>query len=155
MAAITIRTAERADIEVLAEFNIAMALETESKVLSPTVIKAGIGALMEDAELGFYTVAMVHDEVAGALMITKEWSDWRDGLFWWIQSVYVKPALRRAGVFARLYKHTREQAMRTPNVCGLRLYVERENLRAQQTYLKMGMEETAYKLYEEEFPADR
>lgn len=150
-AKISIRAANEADIQVLAEFNIAMALETEQKVLPAKVIRAGISALFEDSQLGFYTVAAVDDQVAGALMITTEWSDWRNGLFWWIQSVYVKPAHRRAGVFSRLYQTIRQQAMHKPNVCGLRLYVERENLMAQQTYLKMGMEETAYRMFEEEF----
>ena len=150
-AKISIRAANEADIQVLAEFNIAMALETEQKVLPAKVIRAGISALFEDSQLGFYTVAAVDDQVAGALMITTEWSDWRNGLFWWIQSVYVKPAHRRAGVFSCLYQTIRQNAMQKPNVSGLRLYVERENLMAQQTYLKMGMEETAYRMFEEEF----
>lgn len=150
-ANISIRAANEADIEVLAEFNIAMALETEQKALPAKVIRDGISAVVADSQLGFYTVAVVDDQVAGALLITTEWSDWRNGLFWWIQSVYVKPAHRRAGVFSRLYQNIRQQAMHKPNVCGLRLYVERENLLAQQTYLKMGMEETAYRMFEEEF----
>jgi ribosomal protein S18 acetylase RimI-like enzyme len=148
---ISIRDATETDIEVLAEFNIAMALETEQKVLDPEVIRSGVRALFEDPQLGFYTLVMVDDQVAGSLMITTEWSDWRNGLFWWIQSVYVKPEFRRTGAFSLLYQHTRTQAADRPDVCGLRLYVEKENLRAQQTYLKMGMVETVYRLYEEEF----
>ena len=148
---ISIRGGTETDIEVLAEFNMAMALETEQKVLDPQVIRSGVAALFEDPQLGFYTLVVVDDEVAGALMITTEWSDWRNGLFWWIQSVYVKPEFRRAGVFSRLYEHIRAQAANRPDVCGLRLYVEKENRRAQQTYLKMGMVETVYRLYEEEF----
>lgn len=148
---ISIRAATEADIEVLADFNIAMALETEQKVLATEVIRSGVKALFEDPQLGFYTVVMVDDQVAGSLMITTEWSDWRNGLFWWIQSVYVKPAYRRTGVFSHLYRHIRDQAASRPEVCGLRLYVEKENLRAQQTYLKMGMEETVYRVFEEEF----
>ncbi|HJN50007.1 MAG: GNAT family N-acetyltransferase [Pseudomonadales bacterium] len=150
-ADISIRGANTADIEVLAEFNMAMALETEGKVLPADVIRAGVGALFENPQLGFYSMALVADRPAAALMITTEWSDWRNGLFWWIQSVYVKPDYRRAGVFRRLYQSIRDQAIARPDVCGLRLYVERENVAAQQTYLKMGMVETAYRLFEEEF----
>jgi len=148
---ISIRGATASDIEILAEFNSAMALETEQKVLQPELIRSGVNALFEDPQLGFYTVVTVDHQVVGALMITTEWSDWRNGLFWWIQSVYVKPAYRRTGVFSRLYQYIRDQAAGRPDVCGLRLYVEKENLRAQQTYLKMGMKQTDYRLFEEEF----
>jgi ribosomal protein S18 acetylase RimI-like enzyme len=85
-------------------------------------------------------------------MVTREWSDWRDAAFWWIQSVYVAPEDRRSGVFRTLYEHVLDEARRTPGVCGLRLYVERENSAAQAAYAALGMRRTAYHLYETEFP---
>ena len=146
-----VREATSKDADILAAFNIKMAYETEHKTLDPDMIHAGVLKLFEEPDLGFYTVVEVEGEIAGALMITTEWSDWRNGLFWWIQSVYILPEYRRLGVFTRLYQHIRNQARQDPDVCGLRLYVEKENTRARQTYLKAGMEETEYRLYEEEF----
>lgn len=147
----SIREANSEDADLLADFNIQMALETEQKMLDPGLIHNGIRRLFEEPDLGFYTVVEVDGEIVGALMITTEWSDWRNGLFWWIQSVYVLPEFRRQGMFASLYKHIRDRARQDPAICGLRLYVEKENTRAQQTYLKVGMQETDYRLYEEEF----
>lgn len=147
----SIREANSEDADVLADFNIQMALETEQKTLDPGLIQKGVIRLFEEPDLGFYTVVEVDGEIVGALMITTEWSDWRNGLFWWIQSVYILPEFRRQGMFASLYKHIRDRARQDPAICGLRLYVEKENTRAQQTYLKVGMQETDYRLYEEEF----
>ena len=84
-------------------------------------------------------------------MITMEWSDWRDGTFWWIQSVYVEPSCRRSGVFRRLYAFVKSRAESEPDVCGLRLYVEHENITAQKTYQSLGMQITPYKIYETTF----
>lgn len=151
MPAYTIRAAVREDAPLLATFNIAMAWETESKKLDPARINAGVLNLFDDPDAGFYTVVQVNNRVVGALMITTEWSDWRNGFFWWIQSVYVEPDFRGTGIFTSLYGHIREMAKLQGNVCGLRLYVEKENERAQRTYLKTGMHETVYRLYEEEF----
>lgn len=147
----SIREANSEDADVLADFNIQMALETEQKTLDPGLIQKGVIRLFEEPDLGFYTVVEVDGEIVGALMITTEWSDWRNGLFWWIQSVYVLPEFRRQGMFASLHKHIRDRARQDPAICGLRLYVEKENTLAQQTYLKVGMQETDYRLYEEEF----
>jgi ribosomal protein S18 acetylase RimI-like enzyme len=146
-----IRAATSEDAGVLAEFNIKMAWETEHKTLDPTLIQNGVLKLFEEPDLGFYTLVEMDGEIAGALMITSEWSDWRNGLFWWIQSVYILPEYRRRGIFTALYNHIRHRASQDPEICGLRLYVEKENTRAQQTYIRAGMKETGYRLYEEEF----
>ena len=132
-------------------FNAAMAMETEQKALQPRVLRSGVSRLLLDPALGRYVLAMQGTTIAGALMLTTEWSDWRNGLFWWIQSVYVLPSMRRLGVYRALHEHVRDAAKNTPEVCGIRLYVERENHNAQQTYLALGMHETVYRLYEEEF----
>jgi ribosomal protein S18 acetylase RimI-like enzyme len=144
-----IRPAEERDAPLLAEFNIAMARETEGKRLLPAVVGAGVRRLLAEPALGFYLVAEVGNEVAGSLMDTTEWSDWRNGRFWWIQSVYVRPAWRRHGVFRALYRHLGDCAAREPDVCGFRLYVERENAAAQATYRALGMGGTDYLLFEQ------
>jgi ribosomal protein S18 acetylase RimI-like enzyme len=152
---IRIRRGEPKDTSVLAGFNIAMARETENLELLPAVISAGVAAILGDPGRGFYLVAESGDEIAGALMVTSEWSDWRNGFFWWIQSVYVRPEFRRQGIYRSLHEHLRELAQVEPNICGLRLYVERENARAQATYSRLGMQETHYLLYEELKPGLR
>jgi len=147
-----IRTATRADIPTLAEFNRAMAQESEDKPLDVTKLTAGIVGLFDRPTEGRYLIAEdVSGVAAGALMLTFEWSDWRNGRFWWIQSVYVRPQHRRGGVYRALHRHVRDAALAEPDVCGLRLYVERDNTGAQATYLAMGMAETHYRLFEEEF----
>ena len=126
-----------------------MAFETEGAELNPEVALAGARRLIREPNLGFYLVAECAREVVGALMITTEWSDWRNGVFWWIQSVYVIPRWRRRGVYRRLYEQVKELAGANPDVCGYRLYVERENTVAQSTYRSVGMAETHYRMYEE------
>jgi ribosomal protein S18 acetylase RimI-like enzyme len=153
--ALLVRLAMPADAQVLSEFNAAMALETEQKELLRDVIGAGVRALLGNPAAGFYVVAEKDDRVAGSLMITKEWSDWRNGAFWWIQSVYVRPECRRQGVYKRLYRHVQELAASDPAVCGFRLYVERENARAQATYNALGMKKTGYLVFEELKPGVR
>jgi ribosomal protein S18 acetylase RimI-like enzyme len=150
-----IRLASGDDAKVLIEFNSAMALETEGKQLLPEVIGAGVAALLDNPACGFYVVAEAEGRVVGSLMITKEWSDWRNGNFWWIQSVYVRPEFRRQGVYKRLYRHVQELAARDPAACGFRLYVERENRRAQSAYRTLGMSETGYCVFEELKPGIR
>ena len=145
-----IRLAEARDAPLLADFNIAMARETEGKRLLPHVVGAGVRRMLAEPALGFYLVAEAKGgEVAGSLMVTTEWSDWRNGRFWWIQSVYIPPAWRRRGVFRALYRHLGETAAREPDVCGFRLYVERENVAAQATYRALGMAGTDYLLFEQ------
>jgi ribosomal protein S18 acetylase RimI-like enzyme len=149
-----IRLATPADAAVLIEFNAAMARETEGKDLLPEVIGAGVHSLLANAAAGFYVIAEA-ERVLAALMITKEWSDWRNGSFWWIQSVYVRPEARRQGIYRRLYRHVQEMAAKDPKVCGFRLYVERENRAAQATYGALGMKETRYLVFEELKPGIR
>lgn len=151
MSQIEVRPAIKQDAKVIAAYNQAMALETENKTLLRDRILPGVEAVFDNPELGFYLVSCVDGAVAGCLLITTEWSDWRNGLFWWIQSVYVAPEYRGQGVFSSLYGHVREAAKDNPEICGLRLYVERENERAHRTYLRLGMVETEYRLLEEEF----
>lgn len=150
-----IRLARRRDAPVLTAFNRALALETESKILFPRVIAAGVRRLLARPESGFYVVAEEAGEVLGGLMITTEWSDWRNAAFWWIQSLYVRPEHRRRGVYKRLYRFVRQLAARRRSVCGFRLYVERGNRRARAAYRDIGMEETRYIMYEQLKPGIR
>ena len=150
-----IRLARPGDAQAIVEFNCAMALETEGKRLFPEVIGAGVRSLLKRPKAGFYLLAETKAEIAGVLMITKEWSDWRNGDFWWIQSVYVRPEFRRKGVYRRLYRHIQQMARKDPGVCGFRLYVERENRRALATYRALGMEKTRYLVFEELKPGVR
>ena len=124
--------------EVIAEFNQAMAIETEGRKLPWDRIHPGIKAILQYSSLGFYLVALYEGEVVGCLAITYEWSDWRNGLFCWIQSVFVAPSHRTKGVFTGLYSHVKGLASSKPDVCGARPYVEKENTTAQQTYKKTG-----------------
>lgn len=146
---LTIRIATEDDLETLATFNEAMARETEDKTLDPATVRAGVHALLNDPSRGFYLVAEHESDVVGALMVTTEWSDWRNATFWWLQSVYVKPSARQQGVYSALYDHVKQQARTEGGVCGLRLYVERSNVAARQAYLALGMTETSYCMYEE------
>lgn len=149
---VQIRRAAAADADVIAGFNIAMAEETEGKRLLPQVVAGGVRRLLAEPALGFYLVAEAAGEVVAALMVTTEWSDWRNGRFWWLQSVYVRPAWRRRGVFRALYAYVSASAALEPDVCGFRLYVERDNRSAQATYRALGMRETDYLLLEQMQP---
>jgi len=142
---ISIRAAERADIPFLVECNAAMASETEHKTLDRDVLTRGTQAVFDDPRRGFYLVAELEGERAGCLLITYEWSDWRNGDWWWFQSVYVAKAARRTGVFRALYADVERRA-RAAGAVGMRLYVERDNERAQQTYASLGMDEEPYKM---------
>lgn len=144
-----IRRAGIEDATALSQFNQNMAFETEGIKLVPQVIDAGVKNMIENPQMGFYLVAENEAQIVAALMITTEWSDWRNGLFWWIQSVYVLPEYRRQGLYRRLYEQVKTLAEVDTGVCGFRLYVEHENKRAQKTYQSLGMQETHYKLYEE------
>ena len=148
---IEVRPAQPRDARKLIEFNLWMASETENKQLDPAVLTLGVNKVLQDASLGFYLVADVEGEMSGCLMVTTEWSDWRNAAFWWIQSVYVVPEFRRKGVFRALYEAAREQARGADQVCGCRLYVERDNAAAQATYTRLGFTETNYRMFEELF----
>lgn len=145
-----VRAARPGDAAMLVAFNEAMARETEDLALDRDRLAAGVEAVFADPERGRYVVVEEEGRVVAALMLTREWSDWRNGFFWWIQSVYVRPEARRRGHYRRLYEHVRAEASRDPAVCGLRLYVERENRTARRTYADLGMTETPYRLYEVE-----
>jgi len=148
---VTIRPATAADADFLAQGNVAMALETEHKQLDPATIAAGVRAALADPAKGRYFIAEQAGERVGQLMITYEWSDWRNGTFWWIQSVYVLPEARRGGVFRALFQHLEQLAAADPSVCGIRLYVERENDRAQATYRHCGLEDAGYAVMEVDY----
>lgn len=145
----TIRRASLGDAEAIANFNINMAWETEQLKLKPEVILVGAKRLINDDSLGFYLVAETDNEIVGSLMVTTEWSDWRNGQFWWIQSVYIVPDWRRKGLYRGLYETVKNMADENENVCGFRLYVENDNIIAQRTYDNVGMSQTHYKIYEE------
>lgn len=143
-----IREASPADGPLLADYNSRMAEETEGRALDQGKIAPGVAALLADRSKGRYWVAEYDGEIVGQLMVTYEWSDWRNGTLWWIQSVYVHPAFRRNGVFSALYRHVESLALAEPDVRGLRLYVEQDNTRAQQTYEKLGMVKPSYLVME-------
>ncbi len=144
-----IRLAEKSDAAALVEFNQAMALETEGKTLDAQILQSGVESVFHDEKKGFYVVAEENERIIGGLMITFEWSDWRDGWFWWIQSVYILPEFRARGIYRLLYDFVKESAREKEDVCGFRLYVEKENVRAQKVYEKLGMEASHYLMYEE------
>lgn len=152
---IHIRPAARGDVDTIIEFNRAMALETESRQLDLALLRRGGLALVDSPEYGFYILAECTEDKShkpiGQLMVTYEWSDWRNGLFWWIQSVYVVPNWRHMGVFRAMYNDILAKARAEPRVCGIRLYVERENHRAQTVYQRMGLLSSPYIVYEQDF----
>lgn len=145
---IVVRRAGPGDAAVVAEFNRRLAEETEGKALDPAVLRAGVEAGLADENKALYFVAEEGGAVLGQLMLTREWSDWRNGWMWWIQSVYVRADARRRGTFRALYRHVHGAATADPGVIGLRLYVERENGRAQQAYERLGMARTGYLVFE-------
>ena len=144
----SIRLAEQHDAELLATWAQTMAMETEHKHLDADTVLKGVQAGISDPKRARYFIAMSGDKPAGTLMLTTEWSDWRNGDWWWIQSVYVHPDFRRQGVFQSLYQHIKTLAEQASDVCGLRLYVEHDNETAQRTYEKLGMEDAGYRMME-------
>ncbi len=144
-----IRIASFEDVNSLVEFNQAMALETEGKQLDAQILQSGVEAVLHDEKKGFYAVAENEGKIIGGLMVTFEWSDWRDNWFWWIQSVYIQPEFRGQKIYSRLYDFVKQNAEEKGDVCGFRLYVERENNNAQKVYEKCGMKASHYLMYEE------
>ena len=142
-----IRTATLGDLPNLIHGNSALAWESEQKKLDETILCLGLENLLRDPHKGFYTVAEHEGQTVGQMLITFEFSDWRNGWYWWIQSVYVWPEFRRGGVFRELFQHIQARAIADPGVIGLRLYVERDNERAQKTYVALGLEEEPYFLF--------
>lgn len=143
-----VREAKAADGSIIATFNRRMAEETEGKTLAADIIGPGVQTLLDDDSKGRYWVAECGGDVIGQLMVTYEWSDWRNGTIWWIQSVYIHPDWRRKGVFTALYRHVESLTVAEPGVIGLRLYVEENNKRAQQTYEALGMTKPSYLVME-------
>lgn len=146
---VIIRKALFEEADTIIQFNINMAKETENIDLPYEKIAPGVRGLFSNPEYGFYIVAEIEGEIAASLMITYEWTDWRNGIFWWIQSVYVKAEYRRKGIYTKMYEWLKNEVQAHSDVYGFRLYVEKENLSAQKTYEALGMKETVYKMYEE------
>lgn len=142
------RDATLSDAESIIEFQLAMARETEDLELDRATLTRGVHAVFADANLGRYFVAEVDGVVAASLMITYEWSDWRAGTVWWIQSVYVSPFHRRRGMYAGLYSHVRAIVERDETIRGIRLYVDRRNTSAQEVYTRLGMNGEHYQVFE-------
>jgi GNAT superfamily N-acetyltransferase len=145
-----IRLAHRDDVEALVEFNHAMAVETEGKRLDRDILGPGVEAVFDDHNKGFYVVATDGEQIVGGLMVTFEWSDWRNAWFWWIQSVYIKPQARGQSLYRKMYEFVKQLAEDRGNVCGFRLYVENDNTHAQRVYDGVGMQRSHYVMYEEE-----
>jgi GNAT superfamily N-acetyltransferase len=148
---IAVRGATRADAEIICLYNRLLARETEAKELEPALVERGVVAVLDDPGKGRYFLAEENGRVIGQLAVTYEWSDWRAGFFWWLQSVYVAAEGRRRGVFRLLLQHVQELARTDPSAIGIRLYVERDNAVAQATYRKLGLETTPY-LVMEQYP---
>ncbi len=152
---ILVRSAYWDDVDSLVAFSAAMALETEGRRLDLVRLREGTLSLLAAPEHGFFLVAELREtgrpRLVGQLMITYEWSDWRNGMFWWVQSVYVDPAWRRRGVFRAMHDHIVAKAKADPRVCGIRLYVERDNRAAQTVYQRVGLAPSVYAVYEQDF----
>ncbi len=146
-----IRLGKIEDLETLVEYNLLLALETEGLKLDEEKVREGVKRCLIDYSKGVYYVYEEDNKVIGQLMHTKEWSDWRNGEFWWVMSVYVHKNYRKKGVFKSLYEHLKKLAKEDKEVCGLRLYVEFNNEKAQNTYEKLGMSKSHYYIFEEEF----
>lgn len=152
---LSVRPAVLADVDALVKFNAALALETEGRRLDVERLRRGIQAVFEQPARGVYFVAEVPADAAplviGQLLVTFEWSDWRNATFWWLQSVYVDPAWRRHGVFRRMHEAIVTQARSRGDVCGIRVYVESENGNAQAAYQHLGLMPAGYVVFEDDF----
>jgi ribosomal protein S18 acetylase RimI-like enzyme len=143
-----IRKSYRDDIEIIIDFQLKMARETEGLELNQDSLRKGVGAVYIDSSKGEYYVAEIDHVVVASLLTTYEWSDWRNGLVLWIQSVYVQPEYRGQGIYKRMYQFLQEKVNSDPALLGLRLYVERNNIVAQQVYKRSGMDGDHYKMFE-------
>ncbi len=150
-----IRRAKLPDATIVTRFNAAMGRETEGVILEERRLRSGVKAILGDPTKGFYLVAEVSGKVVGQMMVTQEWSDWRNGFFWWIQSVYVHRLYRGLGVYGALHKHVVKLGKKRKDICGIRLYVDRHNRRAKKVYKKFGMKKSNYEMFEEDFVLDR
>ena len=125
-----------------------MARETENIDLNHEICSKGVHAVFEDPSKGQYYVCEADGRVVGSALITHEWSDWRNGVVWWIQSVYIVPEKRGKGLFSGLYRYIKRLATVDADVRGLRLYVDKSNTNAQQVYLRLGMNGEHYQVFE-------
>ncbi|MDJ0907836.1 MAG: GNAT family N-acetyltransferase [Woeseiaceae bacterium] len=148
---IVIRDASPADGPIIAEFNSRLREETEGKPLDPEVIGPGVAAMLADPLKGRYWVAETEGEIVGQIMVTYEWSDWRNGTWWWLQSVYVREDHRQSGIFKALYRYIEALARGEDSVVGIRLYVEKDNGRAQSIYDGLGFRDTGYQMQQKVF----
>ena len=148
---ISIREGTTSDAASISNFQRNMALETESKILDDDTVLKGVEKVLTSSDRGFYVIAEVDSKVIGSLMVTFEWSDWRNGWFFWIQSVFVDEEYRRQGVYRSMHNEVINRCKTSKDCCGIRLYVEKDNINAQKVYKNLGMYETDYYLYEEEF----
>ena len=136
------------DIDVIADYQVKMAAETEHMKLDPPTVNLGVTAVMDDPSKGKYWLAEVDGKVVGCLLTVPEWSDWRNGTVWWIHSVYVHPDFRKHGVYKSLYAHLKQMVTESKELRGLRLYVDKTNLNAQNVYEALGMSGEHYHLFE-------
>ena len=150
-----VRRANLGDIDILTDFNCRLARETEGETLNSQIVRDGVRRGLERDEEVVYFIAEVNSDPAGALMLTREWSDWRNKTFWWIQSVYVHPDYRNQGIFKALYKRILSDAKAQQTVGGLRLYVEQENEKAHLVYRQLGMKRTSYQMFEVDWGVKR
>jgi ribosomal protein S18 acetylase RimI-like enzyme len=145
---INVRFAIPDDAADIVEFQLKMALETESLTLNPDIVRKGVAAVFEDNSKGKYLVAEYDGEVVSSMMLTTEWSDWRNNTFLWIQSVYVMPDFRKTGIFRKMYEFVKVMVENSPEYAGLRLYVEVNNKKAQEVYNRLGMTGEHYRMFE-------
>ena len=148
---VTVRDAHMSDAEQIAQYNRLLALESEGKVLDMPTLTAGVRRGLSHPELCRYFIAMAEGRPVGTTMVTYELTDWRDGVLWWLQSVYVEPEFRRHGVFRAIYAFIEGVARHHGEVRGIRLYVHRENQRAMRTYESVGMNKADYEVYEHDW----
>ncbi len=148
MSETKIRRATIEDISTIVEFNEAMALETEEKILDRSILNSGVKAVFQDPKHGFYIICELDQTVRASLMITYEWSDWRNGMYMWIQSVFVQKEYRQQGLYKLMYDYVKTLVEKDSNFAGVRLYVDEKNLNAQKVYTKLGMEKSNYQLFE-------
>ena len=146
-----VRPAAPGDLDALVSFNAAMALETEGKTLDMELLRQGTKAVFDSPSRGVYLVAEAAGSVVGSLLVTYEWSDWRNAWFWWLQSVFVRPEWRRMGVYSAMHRWVLHAARSRPDICGVRLYVDRNNAAAMETYRSLGMGESHYNMFEDDF----
>jgi GNAT superfamily N-acetyltransferase len=142
-----VRPAIAADLPTLLRFNAALAFETEGRTLDSARLRTGVESVLNDAEKGRYFIAEEHGRSVGQVLVTVEWSDWRNAYFWWLQNVYITERARGTGVFTAMYNHL-EALAKDESACGMRLYVARANTSAQSSYYKVGMTDSGFVVFE-------